>query len=82
MNNWRKFIARAGKHAESVDHKQSYSDAGEIIAADDSQQDTIQEKLVKASEVDKEKPEGNENNVFSHSLACHTKYCFSRTYRM
>ena len=56
VKNWRKFIEIGEKHEKKSDvHKHCVSIARDLIEADDRQKETLQEKLIKASEADKER---------------------------
>ena len=63
--NWRKFVERANQHENSQDHKRCYADAVEIVAADARQDDTLQAKLSKASDAEKDRNRKGIKAMFS-----------------
>src|SRR3977135_3004006 len=55
VNNWRKLIEKANNHEISAEHQRSFTDSKNIIEADLQKQDTLQDRLVKASDAEKER---------------------------
>lgn len=55
VSNWKKFIDKARQHEESLEHRHSFMDANKLVEDEDKQQPALPEKILKASDLEKER---------------------------